>query len=191
MKKFNDIAFTLFALLILAASCKDQKTYADYLKDESKAIDRFISKNNFTILKNFPDNGVFKANEFYKDPNSGVYYNIVNYGDTTKKVQLGEEIYIRFSGLKYFMVDDSTTYNNLNPNTSPFPQTLVYRGALNVSTRSVYESATPGWITPVPYIGQMGEVKMLIPFTMGSSYDRSQYQPTYYESVQYRFENAN
>lgn len=185
--------FLAAAMLIVSASCNKTKTYADYLKDESRAINRFISKNNITVLEEFPENGVFTANQFFRDPASGVYYNIISYGDTTNRIKEGEEIYIRFSGLTYFMDNDTLKYNNENPNTSPFPQTVVYRGPLTIATKSFYEDSSPGWIAPIRYVGHAGSVKMLIPSSMGFSYDRNastgRYQAAYYEKVEYRFED--
>ena len=79
MNKTNILIITILALIISAVSCKDQKTYADYLKEETKAIDEFIVKNNLNILSKFPSNGVFGDKDFYKDPESKVYYNIIEY----------------------------------------------------------------------------------------------------------------
>lgn len=187
MKNSRIVPAVIAILIILFASCKDQKTYADYLKDESRAIDRFISKNDINVLERFPSNGKFENNQFYKDAATGVYYNIVDYGDTTRWITLGEEIYVRFKGLNYFMSDDSTSFSNMDPTVSPFPQTLIFRGVVTPTTSSYYE--TPGWIVPIPFVGHKAVVKMIVPFNMGSSYDQSQYQPTYYDHVEYRFEN--
>jgi len=187
MKYSRIIPAAIVVFLILFTSCQDRKTYADYLKDESRAIERFIAQNNISVLERFPSNGQFGDNEFYKDAITGVYYHITSYGDTTQRVMLGEEVYIRFKGLSYFMSDDTTKFNNFDPNVSPFPQTLIFRGEVNQTTSGYYE--TPGWMVPVPIIGHKAVVKMIVPFEMGSSYDRSQYQATYYDHVEYRFES--
>ncbi len=187
MKNSRAIFVITAVLFILLASCKDQKTYADRLKDEARAIDRFIAQNDIDILERFPSNNTFGDNQFYRDATTGVYYNIVDYGDTTQRISLGEEIYVRFQGLNYFMTEDTTSFSNLDPNLSPFPQTLIFRGAVNPTTSAYYD--TPGWIVPVPLIGHKAVVKLIVPFDFGSSYDRSQYQPTYYNRVEYRFGN--
>ena len=184
MKRTYILIITIFTIIISAVSCKDQKTYADYLKEETKAIDEFIVKNNFNILSRFPSNGVFGDKDFYKDPETKVYYNIVEYGDTTDIIFLGEKVYVRFMGLKYFMMDDSTTYTN-NDNINP--QEIDYIGPVNSSTRSYY--TFPGWAVPLPRVGHNAIVKMIVPFNMGSSTERSQYQATYYDRIEYRFES--
>ncbi|ULB35603.1 MULTISPECIES: DUF4827 family protein [Proteiniphilum] len=188
MKKINIIPFLLIGLLILIISCNDRKSYADYLKDESRAINLFIAKNNFAILDKFPENGNFEEKEFYKDPNTGVYFNIISYGDTTDskqwRVQWREKVFIRFKGLQYFMSNDTIRYSNSQ---STFPEELEFLGPVTSSNKNSY--GTPAWAVPLLYIGHNGKVKMIVPFEVGSSYDRSQYQPTYYDEVSYRFEN--
>ena len=178
------IVIILSGFLFLTVSCSDTMTYADYLKREEKAIDLFIKSNNLTILSDFPADSTFEVNEFYKDPATGVYFHIIAYGDTNQKLQWKEEVYVRFSGLHYFNTDDTTRYSNSN---SLYPEVIVFIGPVNSSTKSNY--ATPGWVVPLSYVGHNGSVKMIVPFNMGSSYDQSQYEPTYYEMVQYRFEN--
>lgn len=191
MKKTGYIILILASLLVFGASCNKTKTYADLLKEENRAIDKFISKNKLVILNDFPKNGVFKANEFYRDPATGVYYNIIDVGDTITipKIKVGEEVYVRFNGLNYFSKEDTVKYNNMDPIKSPLPATLVFRGEVTVANRSfLYSGTTPGWVVPLKHVGHTGKAKMIVPFNMGSPSDQSAYTPTYYELVQYRFE---
>ena len=189
MKKIHIISLGLTALLALTASCNKTPTYIDRLNDEADAIKKFISENKIVVLEEYPSDSTFEANEFYKDPASGVYYNVVDRGTLGVRAKLGEEIYIRFSDLRYFMTDDTTKYTNDNAETSPMPQTIIYRGPLSSATRSLYTTATPGWVAPLPHVGHNGRVKMIIPFNMGSEYDRSKFHATYYGSVKYSFES--
>jgi len=174
----------ILAGLFLTVSCKDRMTYADYLDREEEAIDLFIESNNLTILRDFPSDSTFGENEFYKDPATGVYFHIIDYGNKSQELQWKEEVYVRFSGLHYFNTDDTTRYSNFR---SLYAEEFKYIGPVNTSTKSNY--TTPGWVVPLNYVGHNGRVKMIIPFNMGSSYDQSQYEPTYYDLVLYRFEN--
>ncbi|HCC86294.1 MAG TPA: hypothetical protein DEQ06_06900 [Porphyromonadaceae bacterium] len=182
MNKTDLIITALLGMLLIFPSCENQKTYADYLNDEAKAIELFIAQQQLTILDEYPTDGKFREKEFYKDPSTEVYYHVISYGDTTEKLSLGEKVYIRFSGLHYFMSNDTTRYANL-----VYPSEIKYFGPVNSYTKSYYSN--PGWMLPLEHVGHNGEVKMIIPFNMGSSYDRSQYQPSYYDWVEYRFEN--
>ena len=112
MRISRTIPILTTVLLMLFAACNDKKTYADYLKDESRAIDLFIKKNRIEVLEKLPSDGQFKSNQFYKDASTGVYYNIVEYGNDQQKVSLGDGC-TSDSGLTYFMTDDTIRYNNL------------------------------------------------------------------------------
>lgn len=187
MKLFNSILLTLIGLLILTTSCNKQKSYADRLKDERKAIDRLITERDFNILTSFPSNGEFGDNDFYKDPSTGVYFNIIDYGDaiygdSTTIAQFREKVFIRFEGLHYFMSKDTTRYTNYH---SVSPEELEYVGPVSSMTRNSYTNA--GWAVPLSYVGHRGKVKMIIPFEVGSTYDQNEFQPTYYDLVEYRF----
>jgi hypothetical protein len=183
MKHLHLIIIVLSGLLFLTVSCKDTMTYADYLDREAKAIDLFIESNNLTILKDFPSDGNFNEKEFFKDPATGVYFHIISYGDTTQRLKWKEEVYVRFKGLHYFASEDTTKYSNLTGE----PEVITFIGPVSSSTKSNY--ATPGWVVPLNYVGHTGKVQMIIPFNMGSSYDQSRYEPTYYDMVQYRFQD--
>ncbi len=191
MKKINFIILSIIGLILITTSCNKRKTYADLLKAESKAIDKFISKNKLVILKDFPQNGQFKDKEFYKDPATGVYYNIIETGDTTNyKLKVGDEVHVRFRGLKYFSTDnDSTEYENMDPNRSPWPETFSYRGDVNLETRSLYSQTTAGFAVPLKNVGHNGRVRMIIPFTWGSQSDQQAYTPTYYDVITYRLDS--
>lgn len=184
MNKIFPIITALLGMLLLLPSCKDRKTYADYLKEEKKAIDLFIAKQHLTILDEYPASGVFGENEFYKDPSTGVYYQVITPGETVQEPKWKEAVYVRFSGLHYFMSDDTVRYTNQK---SVYPEEIIYIGPVNSSTKGNYSN--PGWVVPLRHVGHNGKVKMIIPFAMGSSYDKSQYQPTYYNLVHYRFES--
>ncbi|MEA4917040.1 DUF4827 family protein [Proteiniphilum sp.] len=183
MKLFNYVIPILVGLLILTSSCNNKKTYADYLKEERRAIDLLIAKNNFSILREFPADSIFEENEFYKDPNTGVYFNIINLGDPiTPKWR--EKINIRFNGLSYFKENDTLFYSNRQ---SVLPIELEYIGAINSLTKGNY--GTPGLVVPLSYVGHRGKAKLIVPFDMGSSSDQSSFEPTFYREVEYRFES--
>ena len=55
------------------------------LKDEKKAINRLIDENDFEILKDFPEDSVFKENQFVELEN-GTYLNIIEKGTSQRAV---------------------------------------------------------------------------------------------------------
>lgn len=184
MNKILPIITALLGSLLFLSSCKDRKTYADYLKDERKAIDLFVAQNQLNILNQYPSNGKFGEKDFFKDPETGVYFQVINYGDTTRNLELRQKVYIRYSGLHFFMTDDTTKYSRVD-----FPESIDFLGPVNNSNKSSYSN--PGWVVPLRFVGHNGKVRMIIPFVMGSATDRTQYQPTYYDQIYYRFEGRD
>lgn len=175
-KRIIFIAF-IFAALSMQIACNKTKTYTDYLKDENKAIDKFIKAEGIRVLEDFPADKKFGKKEFYLDPASGVYYHIIDSGNG-ERITPGDEIYIRFTGMKFFMTEDTASYSNINAHT---PETLVF------GNTSSYTSL--GWIIPLQYVGDSASVRMIVPFNAGTSYAKSNYQPAYYEKIFYRFEH--
>ena len=85
MKKGFNILLILCAALV-AISCSKTKSYTDMLKDEKKAIERFIDDKGLEILDDFPADSVFKENQFVLLDN-GVYLNIIDKGSDQRAVQ--------------------------------------------------------------------------------------------------------
>lgn len=183
MKKNYYIAAIAIGLIFFSFSCNNKKTYAEYLKDEAQAIDRFILKNNIEILRDFPSDGKFEENQYYKDPDSEVYFNVIEWGvDTSKKISFREDIHIRLNQRIYILNMDTISEN--------FQQYYKerYVGPLTAYTKNSY--SVPGWIVPINYnVGHRGKVKLIIPFNMGMAYDQSYFQPVFYDELVYRFDD--
>ena len=177
MKKFIIASLIGFVAIGMLSSCNKSKTYAQRLSDEKKVIERFVESNNLKILKEYPQDSVFKSNEFYFDTSSGVYYNVIDAG-SSRRIKTGEELYIRFKGLTYISEEDTTTYSNIN---SLQPEVLVYGNS------STYSST--GWVAPLKNVGDRAKVKMIVPFNAGLASDNTSYRTAYYEEIDYRFEN--
>ncbi len=187
MKKIHWLILSIIAISITFASCDKQKSYADRLRDEIKIIDNFIAKNGIIVLDKIPQDTIFKTNEFYKDPATGVYIQIIDKGNSSVKAELGEEIYIRYDGYKIISSEnDSVTHSSMQATS---PSTLIYRGPVTLSNKdALYSSTTPAWVVPLSFIGHLGRVKMIVPFNMGAQAERLNYHTTYYDLVTYNFE---
>ena len=177
MRKNIIIILLSIAAISFFASCNKNRTYAQRLGDEKKAIELFIDQNDINVLKEYPKDSVFKANDFYFDTTTGVYYNVVDSGNG-RRIMQGDQFYIRFKGLKYISSSDTSTYSNI-PSPSQ-PEILTY------GNQDTYSSA--GWVAPLKNVGHLGKVKLIIPFNMGFSSDQQAYKTAYYEELSYRFE---
>ena len=166
---------SLFTFGILS-SCNKNKTYAQNLDDEKKRIERFINENDIKVLREYPKDRAFAEKEFFFDNTSGIYYNVIDSGNG-RRIKVGDDIYIRFNGLKYIYNKDTLIYSNIN---QLQPEILVYGNS------STYSSVA--WVAPLKNIGDRGRVKMIVPFKMGMSSDIQTYKTAYYELIDYRFE---
>lgn len=162
--------------IAMFSSCNKSKTYAQRLNEEKKIIERFVDENDITILTEYPKDSVFSEKEFFFDTSSGIYYNVIDSGNG-RRILGGEELYIRFKGLKYLFSTDTATYSNIN---SFQPEVLVYGNS------STYGSVA--WVAPLKNVGNRARVKMIVPFNMGLASDQQSYKTAYFEEIDYRFE---
>lgn len=176
MKKIIIASLIGIVTIGMLSSCNKSRTYAQRLGDERKTIQRFIDNNDITVLTEYPVDSVFEENEFYYDP-SGVYYNVIDSGNG-RRIEEGEEFYIRFKGLRYISKEDTTTYSNIN---NLEATVLVY------GNPSTYLSSA--WVVPLRNVSDRARVKMIVPFNSGMSNDNQAYRTAYYENIDYRFEN--
>ena len=176
MRKNIIIIILSIAAISFFASCNKNRSYAQRLGDERKAIELFIDKNDIKVLKEYPKDSVFKANEFYFDTSTGVYYNVVDSGNG-RRIMQGEEIYVRFKGLKYLSSSDTSTYSNIH---------LMQPEILKYGNTSTYSAA--GWVSPLKNVGDRGKVKLIVPFNVGLSGDQQAYKTAYIDELNYRFE---
>ena len=177
MRKIIIAVFISVVAVVAFSSCNKNRTYAQRLGDEKKAIERFIDLENIKILKEYPKDSVFSEKEFYFDTKSGIYYNVIDSGNG-RRITVGEEFYVRFKGLKYLSSTDTSTYSNIQ---SLQPEILVYGNS------SSYGSVA--WVAPLKNVGDRAKVKLIVPFNMGLQPDQSGYKTAYYEELNYRFED--
>lgn len=176
MRKNIIVIILSIVAIYFFASCNKNRTYAQRLGDERKAIELFIDKNDIKVLKEYPKDSVFKENEFYFDTSAGVYYNVIDSGNGRRILQ-GEEFYVRFKGLKYLSSSDSSTYSNIH---LMQPEILVY------GNPNTYSAA--GWVAPLKNVGDRGKVKLIVPFNLGLASDKQTYKTAYIDELNYRFE---
>ena len=213
MKKINYILLVFISLLVVFASCNRPMTYAERLRAEGRAISQFIAENNFVILRDFPSDTIFGENEFFRDPATGVYFNIVSRGllfdedgnrfdenfnllteGTLDRIDLGREetgreLYVRFRGLNYFMMPNDTILHSNDRAHDPIE--MVFRGPVTRQNRDLfYRDGVPAFIVPLQHIGYGARVRLIVPFSMGFPQDRvhPRFQPAFFEEVDYIFE---
>ena len=190
MKKINHILFALIGLSAFFASCDRPMTYAERLRYEERAIDRFFSEKNFTRLSSFPSDTIFPADAFFQDPATGVYFNIEDRGDLNNRIDVenhrGRELYVRFRGLNFFTMPSDTILHSNDQALNPI--IMEFQGPVTRQTRFLYSDGVPAFIVPLQHIGHNGRVRMIVPFHMGGTFERQGFHTTFYDQVDFRFE---
>ncbi|MDR2809388.1 MAG: DUF4827 domain-containing protein [Tannerellaceae bacterium] len=189
MKKGFNIGWILCAAL-LVWSCSNSRQYVDMLDAQEKAINRLIDENEFEILKSYPENGIFKENEFVVLDN-GVYLNVVDSGNGNRAVLGSTSVFCRFNvkWLVEWSDTDTATVNNFANGTDP----LIYRyGSSAPSSTDNFSTTFFSLLlfSGLEYVGDSSVVKLIIPFHLegNSQTFGGSGVPLYFSKVQYRFD---
>ncbi len=169
----------LFVAMLIAASaffaCNDEKTPQELMKEEKKAIEHFITQNEFIITA---DTSKMKEERTYYKTPDGLYLHVINPGNGNK-AKYRTEVYARFKDAVLFKSD---TIKFSNTDVANAPETFLYQYSYASSNH-----AGPGWDIALSYVSENGEVSMIVPSSLRNSYYQSSYSPIYYGSVKFRF----
>lgn len=186
---------------IFFTACNKNKTYADMKKDQKKAIDKLITEKGFEILYEYPKDSVFKENQFVKLDN-GVYLNVVDSGNGNRAVPYssttgGTNVLMRCSGEFLYITSDTTfnTFSELVPIEFTYGQASLtmskyanyYTSGLGYHPVCIFLSS--GVESILEYVGEDSEVKLIVPFEVGSTYQSNNNYgaPLYYDKVKFQF----
>ncbi|MDH6343968.1 hypothetical protein M2480_002673 [Parabacteroides sp. PFB2-12] len=193
MKKGFNILLMMCAVLFVL-SCSNQKSFTDMLNAEKKAVKHLLEDSGFVVLKDYPKDGKFKANEFYKREDE-IYIQVVDSGNG-ERAEARQTILARFSANRFTL--DSTEYLTRISNYrvgGTYPVEFFY-GYTTVNAQKAptsYQSAlesfmSEGLAVGLEYVGNGGVVKMIVPFKKGSEYDMNQGNPVFFEIIEYKFD---
>lgn len=201
MKKLSLLFLALLAFGAFFQSCNDQKTYAEMLEDERRAIKEFIKKHNIKTItqEEFEKDTITNENE-YALLSGGVYLQIVDRGegDTVKN---RDQVLLRLVERNILgEIDKSLAYDTLSnidwpydsyvdafyytPNSS---SVLFTQGRLSMKWNNgsyVGGLDVPrGIIDIIPYIKDKAHVKLIVPSKKGHSGANGMYSiyPMYYD----------
>ena len=172
-------------------SCSQGKSTQELLQEEGRAIEKFVLMNDFSILKSYPKDGVFKENEYFKTAD-GLFFQVVDSGNGNR-AQLMNDISVRYEYFQYVKdaaSGDTTKY--------PFPYSSAYysygypTGQPYSFTYGISQTYSPSatavcqaWLIPLSYVGEGAVVNMIIPSSVGSYIDYSNITPVFYKNLKY------
>lgn len=177
---------------MMIASCNKTKSYTDMLKAEQKAIDRLIDEEGLEILSEYPADGVFKENQFYKLDN-GVYLNVIDSGNGNRYTN-GTVVQSRFR-VKFFMSDTIEIDNltqDLYGGPAAFSATFsdYYRTSVEIKSGNAVPTSfiSEGLASGLEYVGDSSYVKLIVPFKVSGGDFVTQGEPLYYTKVRYIYQ---
>lgn len=190
MRKIVGVIFALMALVILFSACGSE-TYADKLKKEKKAINRFIDAQGIKVLSEYPSDNVFAENEYYKDPDTGVYFRVIDPGNDEKpSKERKTDIYLRYNNIINLLTGDTVVKSNQQGLYMTFkygvPSTYTNSG----TSTQLYSFLSQACVIPLDHdLGNNAKVSLIVPFSSGSTSQQASYIPLFYETLSYRFIN--
>jgi hypothetical protein len=197
-----------FALnFVFTVSCNKVPTYEEMRTAERKLINRVIQNKKLEILSEFPRDGVFASNPFVVLEN-GLYIQVIDSGNGNRAILNETTVLARVSGELYEKNDTIPFRFDFFTNGAPLLD-FKYGHAISVAmdppsmAHQIYFGA--GLELALDYVGENGEVRMLIPghaeMRVGSSlvsaasfYQTSEagsgqyvFIPIYYDRVKFTF----
>lgn len=188
MRKGLGLICFIIGLCAAFSACSNSETYADKLKSERKNISRFINEKNIIVLNSYPASGVFKENEYFRDPLTGVYINVIDSGNGNRaSVAKRSEVNVRFWDAMTLPAAESDTVSNSIAGYQPisFTYGIVATYSSTSSGSLDYYYLSTGITAPLEYVGENAIVSLIVPFASGSTYQLAAFKPTYYTKLQY------
>jgi len=180
MKLLFKIFLVVFAISLFFASCINEVTYGDQLKDEKNLIADFISRNNIKVVETLPTIYPWPANVYYKSP-TGLYFQLTNEGDkyiedgvlNPDSLAVNDEIVFRY--IKYTLSANPDTSSFYNTFDKPDPTTFNYYDFLQTQS-------CKGWHEAVSYMKyNNAKAKIIVYSKLGFSTDQSAVIPYGYD----------
>lgn len=193
MRKSVYFYLTIFSLTFVLFSCNDSETYADKLDKQKKDIKHFLNKNDIRVLHDFPSDSIFGPNDYYLHP-SGTYIHVTSYGNKNKKATQVPNTDVTLRAYANYLGDTIPITNMGQSNDQnwiefKYGNSSTYQGSVNDASygrgRYKYELMSTACTLPLEYVGDQGEVSLIVPFEVGSKAQQTNYKPLYFKRLRY------
>jgi hypothetical protein len=194
MQKRDFFILSIIILIVAFSSCDKTKTPQEYLREEKKAIDRFIDRQGIKVIgietiedyrqnmaKGIEDNVYFKTND-------QLYFHVVDSGNG-RQIEARNEVQVRlhhpdeplsyptgyYVDIKTYVSGDTTKYYSYNPFSFQYGVSGSYDGNYSCD----------GWAIPLAFVREGAIVNLIIPSSLGASNNNSSYRAVYFENLHY------
>lgn len=159
MKKISILLFSVL-LLLTYMGCSDNKTYSELQNEEEIAIKEYIIKEKIHVIDTLPDPYKWGPNDYYKST-SGLYFHMVNPGDTSVSLVYNGKVAVRY---KFFKLTDpdNIIFSNWNTVDYPNPEILTYGYIGSSGSKGIQEAL-------IYMAFHDSEAKIILPSNLNSS----------------------
>ncbi len=175
-------------ILVIFASCDNSDSYADRLDRERKNIKKFISEHNIKVLDTYPTSGVFAANEYFREPTTGVYINVIDSGNGKRASDTRHDyVNVRFTDAMSLPANESDTISLSDIGVDPmvFMYGVQSSYVSSSSGTAEYYYLSKGMAIPLKYVGEDAVVSLIVPFNSGSTVQQSASYPIFFTKLHY------
>jgi FKBP-type peptidyl-prolyl cis-trans isomerase len=186
MKQIFLFTLSIVSLFLSFFSCNNAKTAQEYLREEKKAIERYIDRNGIEVVGDYlaafenNKNG-FAANKYFRT-DDGLYIHVVDSGNGKRVRPYLDEVMVRFD--YYFDIKNHVGGDTAKYSVSYTQLPFVFRYGIPGSYSSSYFVCS-GWTIPLSYMGEGAIVDLIIPSSLGAQSDNTSYRPVFYKNLHY------
>ena len=180
LRKF--LTFAISAAFLLAfSSCKDSKSYAELLNEETKAVNAFLADQN--VILDIPADSIFEYGPdapFYRiDPDGNVFIQVIEPGDK-EKVKNDAMVFFRFTryNLNEYALTGSLGSGYGNSEDVSMGSASFRFNNYTLTTSSQWGS---GIQMPLNFLGFNSHVRLVIKSQFGLTSEISQVIPFLYD----------
>ncbi|MDR0682008.1 MAG: DUF4827 domain-containing protein [Dysgonamonadaceae bacterium] len=185
MKKSIIFIVSIIVLAIASIACDNQKSLQEYLREERRDIERYIEREGIIVLKSYPKDSIFKEKEFFKT-SEGLYMHVTDRGNNVRVKPLEDQVLVRFE--YFYYIKDFVSGTSLEdikiPYPDLYPMEFIY-GQQGSYGKSSIDLSCNGWAIPLAYVGEKAVVDLIIPSSLGTSSDNTNFNVVFYKNLTY------
>jgi len=136
--------------------------------------------NDIVILKNYPEDGFFKENEYFRT-NDGLFIHVVDSGNG-KRVQFLDDVCVR---IEYFQYIKDFVHGDTIRSLFPFLDPFYFTYGIPQTYSSYYSPVCQAWVIPLSYVGEEAILNLIVPSSIGSYGDNNSIAPVFYKNLRY------
>ncbi|MDR1236453.1 MAG: DUF4827 domain-containing protein [Holosporaceae bacterium] len=184
MKKAVIFILPVIILAITGLACDNQKSLQEYLREERRDIEKYIEREGITVLKSYPKDSIFKEKEFYRT-SKGLYLHVTDRGSDSKVELYVDDVQVRFD--YFYYVKDYVSGKSLEDIKIPYFELVPMEFRYGLGNYGKYSGdlSCDGWAIPLEYVGENAVVDLIIPSSLGTSSDNSNFNVVFYKNLKY------